>query len=62
MKSLLSLLRKPSAETLAQIELEEAKRQLLVAQSNAEYANAMTAYHRNRIARLQAVVLQEAMQ
>lgn len=56
MKSLLSLLRKPSAETLAQIELEEAKRQLLVAQSNAEYRNAMVEYHRRRIARLQTIL------
>lgn len=62
MKSLLALFRKPSAETLAQIELEEAKRQLLVAQSDAEYRNAMVEYHRRRIARLQAVVLQEARQ
>lgn len=56
MKSLLSLLRKPSAETLAQIELEEAKRQLLVAQSDAEYRNAMVEYHRRRIARLQTIL------
>ena len=56
MKSLLSLFRKPSAETLAQIELEEAKRQLLVAQSNAEYRNAMVEYHRRRIARLQTIL------
>ena len=56
MKSLLSLFRKPSAETLAQIELEEAKRQLLVAQSNAEYRNAMLEYHRRRIARLQTIL------
>lgn len=56
MKSLLSLFRKPSAETLAQIELEEAKRQLLVAQSNAEYRNAMVEYHRRRIARLQTML------
>lgn len=56
MKSLLSLLRKPSAETLAQVELEEAKRQLLVAQSDAEYRNAMVEYHRRRIARLQTIL------
>lgn len=56
MKSLLSLFRKPSARSLAQTELEEAQRRLLVAQSSAEYANAMVAYHRNRIARLQAVL------
>ena len=56
MKSLLSLLRKPTAETLAQIELEEAKRQLSEAQSNAEYRNAMVEYHRRRIARLQTIL------
>ena len=60
MKSLLSLLRKPSAETLAQIELEEAKRQLLVAQSDAEYRNAMVEYHRRRIARLQTILQEVA--
>ena len=65
MKSLLSLLtlfRKPSAHSLAQTELEEAQRQLLVAQRDAEYANAMVAYHRNRIARLQVVVRPGARQ
>lgn len=56
MKSLLSLFRKPSARSLAQIELEEAQRQLLVAQSNAEYANAMAAYHNSRIERLQEML------
>ena len=56
MKSLLSLFRKPSAETLAQIELDEAKRQLLEAQSAAEYRNAMVEYHRRRIARLQTIL------
>ena len=61
MKSLFALFRKPSARSLAQAELEEAQRQLLVALSTAEYANAMAAYHNSRIERLQAM-LQGAVQ
>ena len=51
-----AIFRKPSARTLAQVELEEAQRQLLLAQSSAEYATAMAAYHNSRIERLQAML------
>ena len=45
----------PTADELALRELAEAKRQLLEAQSAAEYATKMAEYHRNRIIRLEAV-------
>ena len=45
-------LRKPSARTLAQTELEDAQRQLLAAQSGAEYAARLADYHLDRIKRL----------
>ena len=44
----------PSAETIALRELEEAKRQLLEAQSGREYADSMCKYHEARIKRLTA--------
>jgi hypothetical protein len=46
--------RKPSARTLAQVELEDAQRELLAAQSSAEYASRVAAYHQDRITRLSA--------
>lgn len=52
--------RTPSALELAQIELEEAKRELLNAQSATEYAARMAAYHGDRIKRLSAYVTQKA--
>ena len=42
----------PSAEALALRELENAKRQLLDAQSGREYADSMCKYHEARIKRL----------
>jgi len=48
--------RKPSAAMLAQAELEEAQRQLLAAQSAAEYAQRMASYHEARIKRLKAYI------
>ena len=50
---LAGLFRPAPPEVLAARELDEARRQLLVAESAAEYANAMCAYHRSRIERLQ---------
>ena len=44
----------PSAEQLALRELENAKRQLLEAQSGSEYADSMCKYHEARIKRLTA--------
>lgn len=46
----------PSAEVLATRELNDAKRSLLEAQSNREYADAMCKYHDARIKRLTAYV------
>lgn len=54
-----AIFRKPSARTLAQVELE-AQRQLLLAQSSAEYATAMVQYHQERIARLRAMLSEAA--
>ena len=51
--------KKPTALELAQIELEEAKRELLNAQSATEYAARMAAYHGDRIKRLSAYVTQK---
>lgn len=53
---LLGLYRTPSAATLAQRELEDSRRQLLVAHSAQEYYTAMVQVHRTRIARLTATI------
>ena len=50
------LLAAPSAEILAQRELEHARRELLAAESAAEYAEAMSVYHRARIERLEKML------
>lgn len=50
------LFQKPSARTLAQIELEEAQRELLHAQSARDYATCMVEYHTTRVARLEAIL------
>ena len=42
----------PSAESLAQRELEESKRRLLEAQSSREYAVSMCSYYEAKIKRL----------
>lgn len=46
----------PSAEALALRELEEAKRSLLEAQTNREYANAMCVFREAQIRRLTAYI------
>lgn len=51
-KQLLETFRKPSAALLARRELEEAQRQLLIAQSSAEFALRLSGYHQDRIKRL----------
>lgn len=56
LKQLTEPFRKPSAEILAQRELEDAKRELLAAQAGLEYAAAMVDYHTSRIQRLSAMV------
>ena len=50
---LAGLFRPAPPEVLAARELDDARRQLLQAQSAAEYADAMCAYHQARIERLQ---------
>ena len=52
LKEFIQTFRKPSAASLARIELEEAQRQLLVAQTNAEYAKGLVSYNVDRIKRL----------
>lgn len=51
--------RTPSAETLAAQELEEAKRQLLSAQTALDYAKAMVEYRTRQIDRLKTMLVQE---
>jgi hypothetical protein len=48
--------RTPSADELAVIELEEAKRQLLATQTALDYSRRMVDYHQDRIKRLTAYV------
>ncbi len=51
-RDLIEMIRTPSAEVLAQRELDDARRRLLEAQAGQEYAAAMVQYHKARIARL----------
>ena len=54
MKQLLTALFRPrSAEELAAQELASARRELLAAESAAEYAHSMAVYHQRRIVRLE---------
>ena len=55
LKKITSLFRAPSAEALAIRELDEAKRELLVAVRHAEYYASMVRYHQTRISRLAQV-------
>lgn len=55
-KELIQTFRKPSAEIIAQAELEEARRQLLAAQSASEYANGIILYRKTQITRLQKYI------
>ena len=57
MKFLKHLIQKPPAETLAAIELEDAKRDLLVAQNQLDYAASLAAYQVYRIKRLEEYLL-----
>lgn len=54
MKFLAPLFNRPSAEAIAKAELEDARRQLLAAESSAEYARQIAAYNKARIERLTA--------
>lgn len=51
-----SIFRTPSADELAIVELEEAKRQLLQMQTALDYSKRMVDYHSDRIKRLTAYV------
>ena len=53
--------RKPSPKELAQRELEEAQRQLLAAQSSADYARRIAEYNGDRIKRLTAFLKKEGV-
>ena len=48
----LRVFKKPTAAVLAQSELEEAQRQLLIAQSGLDFARSSVDYNRERVARL----------
>lgn len=57
MKKLIQrFLEKPDAMHLAVLELADAKRELLKAQSGRDYAQAMCEYHTNRISRLEKII------
>ena len=60
LKQFIQTFRKPSAATLARQELEEAQRQLLVAQTNAEYAKGLVSYNVDRIKRLTSYLKEAA--
>lgn len=51
-----TIFRTPSADELAVVELEEAKRQLLQMQTALDYSKRMVDYHADRIKRLTAYV------
>jgi len=59
--TILNPFKKPSAEVLAVTELEEAKRQLLVAQTGLEYAQAMVTYNEQRVERLTARIKERSL-
>ena len=60
LRQLKEVFRRPSAETLALRELEDAKRSLLEALSGMEYAKRMAEYHNDRIKRLTAYLKEAA--
>jgi len=59
MRRILALFGRSTPEEIAAIELQQARRGLLEAQTGAEYALAMVEYHRARIARLQEFLRQK---
>ena len=56
MNYLKKLFTKPSAKQLAQGELEEAERELLLAQTSSDIAQARVTYNKARITRLNAML------
>ena len=57
-KHIFDTFRKPSARMLAQRELEDAQRDLLVSQTQTEYYSAITQYNVDRVARLTEYLVQ----
>lgn len=55
-KMILELFRKPSAEMMAQQELEDARRSLLECQRMRDYYDNMTNFHTTRIGRVKALL------
>ena len=60
MKSFLKLFQKPSARTLAQIELDEARRCLLAAQTRQDYSKSQVEFYQACITRLEAILRKES--
>lgn len=56
LSDLCNIMRLPAPVQIAERELADAQRQLLSAQSGAEYARRMVEYHQDRIKRLTAYV------
>ena len=54
--SIVKLFRKPSARALAQIELEETRRQLLSAQTRYDYCKSQVDFHQACIKRLESIL------
>ena len=54
---LFDIFRKPSAMALAQLELDEARRRLLIAQTGLDYARAMVRYEATRVQRLEGFLV-----
>ena len=54
------MFRTPTADELAKREYDEARRQLLVSQSAAEYHQSMIEYHIKRLLRLKEIMNAEA--
>lgn len=53
---ILAVFRSPSADVLAVLELQAARRELLAAQSAQEWASAAVQYNQDRVARLSLLV------
>jgi predicted CoA-binding protein len=56
MRDLVDIFRRPSVETIAQRQLDEARRSLLQAQEALEYAEAQVTFNEQKIARLTRLV------
>lgn len=59
--ALMTLTRKPTAKEMATRELEDAKRELLLAQTSCDYAKAIVEYQSDRIKRLESMIAKDAL-